>query len=424
MENGGELVLNIHSVTANQLAGNVLEVTIRTSRGAIQGVIHPAQGETGAVVWMGGAGGDMNGPAGGLFSILSHEFVGYGITSFRVRYRKPGNYQECVLDTLASVSFLTGIGATRIALVGHSFGGAIAIAAGALSKAVTAVVGISSQNVGTHLVPNLAPRPLLLIHGSDDIEVTSSASEDIYRRAQEPKQVVLYPGTGHYLTEVRNPLMDLLRSWLNDKVGSRPEFEVSSQPTPRTLVRPIIVDCPDGVLVRDVALFQGDIADVEADAIVCPTNEQLMMGDGVAGRVLAKGGEEIIWEAQQYAPAELSSANMVGGGRLKARHVILTVTGTSAFSYRQPDELSVREATRNCLKRAAERNLKSIAFPALGTGAGGFAYEKAASIMLQEVVEHLKQDACLEKVVFALYNAGAFKAFEEELKQIGSASSS
>jgi hypothetical protein len=118
-----------------------------------------------------------------------------------------------------AVEFLRQNGAANVALVGHSFGGAVAIQAGTMSPRVKAVVGLSSQTYGAHQAGELSPRPLLLIHGSRDRNLPAICSQHIYDWAREPKELVIYQGSGHFLRECRNELHDLLKGWLIDKLG-------------------------------------------------------------------------------------------------------------------------------------------------------------------------------------------------------------
>ena len=87
-----------------------------------------------------------------------------GITSLRIDYRDAGELTECVMDTLAGVSFLSGTGHTDILLVGHSFGGAVVIKSAPFSEYVKGVIALSSQTFGATEVSDVSPRPLLLIH--------------------------------------------------------------------------------------------------------------------------------------------------------------------------------------------------------------------------------------------------------------------
>jgi len=193
-------------------------LTLRTNRGAIDARYHPAKEATRGVIWVGGAGGGLNGPARGLYPAACESLQRHGVAGLRLHYRQPNVLEECVLDVLLGVEFLHREGVEHVGLVGHSFGGAVVISAGALSERVKAVVAMSTQTYGTALVGQLPPRPLLLIHGSADEILPDSCSQQVYRFAEEPKELVLYPGAGHGLDEVREEVLDLLERWLLEKV--------------------------------------------------------------------------------------------------------------------------------------------------------------------------------------------------------------
>jgi fermentation-respiration switch protein FrsA (DUF1100 family) len=136
----------------------------------------------------------------------------------RINYREPNEFGECVLDAMAALAFLKGTGYQRAAIIGHSFGGAVAINAGTLSPTVSTVIAISSQLAGAHTVGELAPRPLLLIHGTADTILSHQCSEMLYERAGEPKTMKLYPGAGHLMIEARKEMTELVSDWLIEKV--------------------------------------------------------------------------------------------------------------------------------------------------------------------------------------------------------------
>lgn len=165
--------------------------------------------------------------------------------------------------------------------------------------------------------------------------------------------------------------------------------------------------------MASIALHKGDITGLSTDAIVNAANNALWMGAGVAGAIKRGGGQEIEDEAVRQGPIPVGEAVVTGAGRLKARFVIhAAVMGTDLVT----DADRIRSATKNSLLRAEELGLKCIAFPALGTGVGGFPYSRAAEIMINTVREHLAGQSGLEKVLFALYGDEAYKAFEEELR--------
>lgn len=208
----------------------VLRVLLETTRGEIEGILHPVEGGTGAIVCVGGAMGGVDGPADGLYGRLAVALEPDGVTVLRLNYRRPNEFQECVADVLAGCSFLKGIGAMDLVLVGHSFGGAVVIKAAELGAAVVAVASLSPQLFGTREV-NQLDKPLLLIHGMADSVLSHEASEDIYRRAAEPKRIVLYGQAGHSLIQAKDEVLELLRGWIPDRLagitmhGGRDEFE-------------------------------------------------------------------------------------------------------------------------------------------------------------------------------------------------------
>jgi O-acetyl-ADP-ribose deacetylase (regulator of RNase III) len=159
----------------------------------------------------------------------------------------------------------------------------------------------------------------------------------------------------------------------------------------------------------EITLVKGDIAQQDADAIVNAANNHLWMGAGVAGAIKRAGGQEIEREAVAKGPIPIGEAAVTGAGHLKARYVIhAAVMGRDL----RTDADKIRQATQNSLRRADELALKSIAFPALGTGVGGFSLEECARIMLDVVQGHGTGDITLERVVFVLYDEPAYQAFE------------
>ncbi len=101
-----------------------------------------------------------------------------------------------------------------VVLVGHSFGGAVVITAGAVNDRVAGVVAFASQTYGARLAGQLAPRPLLVVHGKADTRLPYTCGVQIYDWAQEPKQLVLYEGTEHRLDECAEDLDQLLTQWI------------------------------------------------------------------------------------------------------------------------------------------------------------------------------------------------------------------
>lgn len=206
------------------LEGGAFELQLATNDGAIQAIYHPVPGATAGVIWVGGAGGGLDGPARGLYPAACEQLQLQRIAGLRLHYRYPNQLEACVLDTLLGAEFLVQEGVERVGLVGHSFGGAVVISAGALSERVAAVVPISTQTYGVNLAPEVSPRPLLLIHGLKDEILSADCSRYVYQIAREPKEIVLYPGTRHGLDEAREEVLTLLVEWLGDRLA-KPRME-------------------------------------------------------------------------------------------------------------------------------------------------------------------------------------------------------
>jgi pimeloyl-ACP methyl ester carboxylesterase len=214
-----DLTLAITGVDASRQPDGSFRILIQTSRGDIPCLFSPCEGEPGVALFVGGAMGGFEGPANGMYGRLASSLVSKGMSALRVHYRQPGQFEECVMDVLGALSFLKGIGGGQVVLVGHSFGGAVVIKAGELSPQVAAVAALSSQRYGTSTVENLAPRPLLLIHGKEDTVLLPAASEDIYERARQPKRLALIDGAGHGLSECADDLTEMMEMFLLAMAG-------------------------------------------------------------------------------------------------------------------------------------------------------------------------------------------------------------
>lgn len=163
-------------------------------------------------------------------------------------------------------------------------------------------------------------------------------------------------------------------------------------------------------LEERIVLEQGDLTAADVDAVVNAANSDLQLGGGVAGAIRRKGGPEIQKECDRIGPIPLGEAAVTTGGQLKARYVIHAAS--MRLGGRTSAE-SLRTATRNSLARASEKGIKSIAFPAVGTGIAGFPIAECARIMLEEVVRHLKAKTSVEQVRFVLYDQAALKTFQQ-----------
>jgi len=161
-------------------------------------------------------------------------------------------------------------------------------------------------------------------------------------------------------------------------------------------------------------LVQGDITDLEVDAVVNAANEQLQLGSGVAGAIRAKGGASIQEECNRIGSTPVGTAVMTGAGHLKARQVIHAVGPRMGEG---DEDRKLASAVRAALALADRRGLKSIALPAISTGVFGFPVDRAARVMLTEIHRYLQGGTKLERVVVALWGDEAFETFRRELRR-------
>lgn len=197
-------------------------ITIPTARGDVLALWDaPARPPRAAAVLVGGGDGGFDGPAEALYPTLAEDLVALGLGVLRLDFRIhrfPNDVDEGVHDVLAGLDWLQGQGVEAAGLVGHSFGGAVVIEAAAQAPSVGAVVTLATQTAGAQRVALVAPRPLLLIHGLEDVRLSPRCSELLYGMAGEPKSLVLIPGATHSLRQaredVRTRVLDFLAASL------------------------------------------------------------------------------------------------------------------------------------------------------------------------------------------------------------------
>lgn len=161
-------------------------------------------------------------------------------------------------------------------------------------------------------------------------------------------------------------------------------------------------------------MMRADITTVDADAIVNSANNDLVMGGGVSGAIRRVAGQGVQDECHKIGTVPLGTAVVTSGGLLKAQWIIHAAVNPLGM---WADAKSVRNATKAVLKRADEKQVKRLAFPALGTGAGALAVERCADILIEEVMKHCEADQTpLEEVMFVLYDEKPFAIFEEKFK--------
>jgi predicted esterase len=167
-----------------------------------------------AIVLCGGAMGGLLGPGHALYHRIGERWSSAGVRVLRVSYRRPNDLDACTVDVAATVEMAVDAGARRAVLMGHSFGGAVAIrAAVALGDLVAGVATFATQSAGCELAGALAGRPLLLFHGDRD-EILPLQASEVVRAIAGTGELVVLPGDGHLLAKSDAVLTEHLDAWL------------------------------------------------------------------------------------------------------------------------------------------------------------------------------------------------------------------
>jgi alpha/beta superfamily hydrolase len=198
------------------------EIEIGSERGDVRCALHWVDGAASGVVMVGGGDGGLDGPAEAVFPALGEDLAEQGFATLRVDFRVhrfPGDVEEGVADVLAGVRYLLEQGIERVGVLGHSFGGAVVIEAAVEEAAIRSVVTLATQTAGAQRVGEIAPVPLLLVHGLDDVRLTPDCSRMLYRMAGEPKQLELLEGATHSLRQRREEVRELVRRWFVETLG-------------------------------------------------------------------------------------------------------------------------------------------------------------------------------------------------------------
>lgn len=170
-------------------------------------------------------------------------------------------------------------------------------------------------------------------------------------------------------------------------------------------------------------LIIGDITVQHTDAIVNAANGTLLGGGGVDGKIHQVAGGQLVEECQKIRQAELKGEELpigeviiTAGYNLPAAYVIHTV-GPIWQEKPDSDEELLANCYRNSLELAKERNISSITFPSISTGAYRYPIDQAAEIALQTIINFLENNQ-IGEVVLTLFSEEDYKVYKETLMYI------
>ena len=210
-----DIKIDIKEIIGENAKNGYIPVELITDRGEVSCRFYKVDSNNLSVIWVGGVGGGWDTPAEELYPDLSEKLKKNNISSLRIRYRYPHDIEESVYDVLAGIKFLENVGASKIALVGHSLGGAVVIQAAASSSSVKTVVALSTQSHGTNSVSNFSQgTSILIIHGSDDPVLPINCSKQVYNKAHDPKEIVILTGNAHCLDESSEKVHQIVYDWI------------------------------------------------------------------------------------------------------------------------------------------------------------------------------------------------------------------
>ena len=170
-----------------------------------------------------------------------------------------------------------------------------------------------------------------------------------------------------------------------------------------------------------ISVVDGDITQLDVDAIVNAANEQLAPGGGVCGAIHRAAGPELARECAEVVRrggiCPTGEARMTKGYQLPARHVIHAVGPVWHGGGAGEDEL-LAAAYRNSLILARDNGLASIAFPAISTGIFGFPADRAAAIAVGTSADFLQQNATPDQIVLCCFGAASADLHRKAIDEI------
>jgi len=207
------LLLNVKENDATSEAS--MPVIMQTEKGDISTHYFPAHNTSFGALWVGGINNSQGSPVETLFADAAEHLTSEGIVSLKVLFRNSGDFEDCEYDIEAGLAFLENKGIDSVALIGHSFGGAIVIRVATQISSVRTVVTLASQSLGADGVANLnSSCSILFLHGTDDEILSSGCSQYLHELAQTQKKLLLCPGADHNFEPLTEIVQQRVCEWI------------------------------------------------------------------------------------------------------------------------------------------------------------------------------------------------------------------
>jgi O-acetyl-ADP-ribose deacetylase (regulator of RNase III) len=165
-----------------------------------------------------------------------------------------------------------------------------------------------------------------------------------------------------------------------------------------------------------IQVVEGDITRQQVDAIVNAANTTLLGGGGVDGAIHRAAGPQLLEECRKLHGCPTGEAKITRGYKLAAKWVIHTVGPVWRDGKNGEDEL-LANCYRNSLALAGIHGIRTIAFPAISTGAYGFPLERAVKIAIRESKRFLETNKTLERIIFVCFGKPAYEAYLTAVKE-------
>jgi O-acetyl-ADP-ribose deacetylase (regulator of RNase III) len=166
-----------------------------------------------------------------------------------------------------------------------------------------------------------------------------------------------------------------------------------------------------------IEIIEGDITRCKTDAIVNAANTSLLGGGGVDGAIHRAAGPELLEECRTLNGCATGDAKITRGYNLPARFVIHTV-GPVWHDGSHGEHAALASCYRRVFQLALRQGIRTLAFPAISTGAYRFPLDAACRIALEETAQILARHPNFEQVIFVAFNPAAFAAFQSALKAV------